>query len=242
MNCTNLIYGEGKSSVCFSPEFLKQIAKATNIRTKREFVPIKLESIEMYEHPFAVMTGEGSFRLTELQRANLRNYLVGGGFLGGVGRVQQSGMDYQLSTRDSQKTFPDLKLTRLDLSHPIFHTVYDITRLDLTKSRGQSGLDGLSIDGKIVLVFSADGLNDTHHAGGNCCCCGGNEIRNAQADQRQPAGVRPDALSPISRIGLVSMKSVAWPLFVEPAGDERRRRCRGPCAIDRISPQHRRGP
>ena len=57
VNCANLIYGEGKSSVCFSPEFLKQIAKATNIHTKREFVPIKLESIEMYEHPFAVMTG-----------------------------------------------------------------------------------------------------------------------------------------------------------------------------------------
>jgi hypothetical protein len=179
VNCANLIYGEGKSSVCFSPEFLKQIAKATNIRTKREFVPIKLESIEMYEHPFAVMTGEGTFRLTELQRANLRNYLVGGGFL--VASAGCSSPEWSSSfRREIQKTFPDIKLMRLDLSHPIFHTVYDITQLDLTKSRGQSGLDGLSIDGKIVLVFSADGLNDTHHAGGNCCCCGGNEIRNAR--------------------------------------------------------------
>lgn len=179
VNCANLIYGDSKTSVCFSPEFLNAIAKSTNIQTRPQFVPVKIESVEMYQHPFAVMTGEGSFSLTQPQRSNLRNYLVGGGFL-----VASSGCSSPEWTssfrREIRQTFPDLKLTRLDLSHPIFHTVYDIHRLDLTKSRGQSGLEGLTIDGKIVLVFSADGLNDTHHAGGNCCCCGGNEIRNAR--------------------------------------------------------------
>jgi len=179
VNCANLIYGDSKTSVCFSPEFLSQIARSTNIRTKHEFVPVKMESIELYQHPFAVMTGEGSFRLTGAQRSNLRNYLVGGGFL--VASAGCSSPEWVSSfRREIRLTFPDLKLARLDLSHPIFHTVYDIDRLDLTKSRGQTGLEGLSIDGKIVLVFSADGLNDTQHAGGNCCCCGGNEIRNAR--------------------------------------------------------------
>jgi len=37
---------------------------------------------------------------------------------------------------------------------------------------------GLEINGKIVLVFSPHGLNDTAHTKG-CCCCGGNEISNA---------------------------------------------------------------
>jgi|HubBroStandDraft_6_1064221.scaffolds.fasta_scaffold20562_2 hypothetical protein len=179
VNCANLIYGESKSSVCFSAGFLTQIAKSTNIETKKEFVPVKLESVEMYQHPFAVMTGEGSFQLTESQRVNLRNYLVGGGFL--VASAGCSSPEWGSSfRREIGRTFPDLKLTKLELSHPIFHTVYDIDRLDLTKSRGQTGLEGLTIDGKIVLVFSADGLNDTHHAGGNCCCCGGNEIRNSR--------------------------------------------------------------
>ena len=179
VNCANLIYADSKTSVCFSPEFLSQIAKSTNIQTKREFVPVKIESADMYQHPFAVMTGEGAFRLSEPQRTSLRNYLVGGGFV--VASAGCSSPEWSSSfRREIRETFPDLKLTRLDLSHPIFHTVYDITRLDLTKSRGQTGLEGLTIDGKIVLVFSADGLNDTHHAGGNCCCCGGNEIRNAR--------------------------------------------------------------
>ena len=34
--------------------------------------------------------------------------------------------------------------------------------------------------GKIVLIYSQEGLNDTANAGGGCCCCGGNEIRNSQ--------------------------------------------------------------
>ena len=38
-------------------------------------------------------------------------------------------------------------------------------------------LDGLEINGRLVLVYSKDGLNDVQHASG-CCCCGGDEIQN----------------------------------------------------------------
>lgn len=179
VNCSNLIYGDHKTSVCYSPEFLKQISQATNITTRPEFVAVKIESADMYQHPFAVMTGEGRFQLTELQRTGLRNYLVNGGFV--VASAGCSSSEWAWSFRaEIAKIFPDVKLTRLDLSHPIFHTVYDIDRLDLRKSNGRAALEGLTIDGKIVLVFSEDGLNDTEHAGPHCCCCGGNEIRNAR--------------------------------------------------------------
>jgi hypothetical protein len=33
--------------------------------------------------------------------------------------------------------------------------------------------------GKLVLIYSQDGLNDTANTSG-CCCCGGNEIANAE--------------------------------------------------------------
>jgi hypothetical protein len=36
-------------------------------------------------------------------------------------------------------------------------------------------LEGLEINGRLVLVYSKEGLNDVSHAEG-CCCCGGNEI------------------------------------------------------------------
>jgi hypothetical protein len=37
----------------------------------------------------------------------------------------------------------------------------------------------MTVNGKLALVFSADGLNDTANAK-NCCCCGGNEIVQAE--------------------------------------------------------------
>ena len=40
-------------------------------------------------------------------------------------------------------------------------------------------LEGLEIDGRIVLVYSQEGLNDTSNAASGCCCCGGDELRYA---------------------------------------------------------------
>ncbi len=178
VTCANLVYGDNKTSVCFSAEFLAQIGRETNVVAEAEFTQVKLDSADLYRHPFAIMTGEGSFELTSEQRENLRNYLTAGGFV-----VASAGCSSQpwveCFRREIADVFPEIKLNKIDLSHPVFHTVYDISALDC-KSREQATLEGLEIDGKIVLVFSPDGLNDTGKAGGNCCCCGGNEILNAR--------------------------------------------------------------
>lgn len=179
VRCANLVYSNNKSSVCFSSEFLAQIKRETHIQTNPKLVPVKAESADLYQFPFAVMTGEGAFTLTKVQRDSLRNYLSNGGFI--VASAGCSSPPWNASFQSEIQTiFPELKLTRLDLTHPLFHTVYDINRLDCKKSSGQAHLEGLEIDGKIVLIFSSDGLNDTGKAGGNCCCCGGNEIANAR--------------------------------------------------------------
>jgi len=179
VQCANLIYGQDKSSVCFSDEFLAQIQKDTHIRTNRRFCPVKADSPELYQYPFAVMTGEGSFALTATQRANLRNYFNRGGFL--VASAGCSSSPWDASFRaEIHAIFPDRTLQRIPMTHPIFHTVYDVTKLDTTHSGGSAFLEGLEIDGKIVLIYSHEGLNDTPNAGPGCCCCGGNEIRNSR--------------------------------------------------------------
>ena len=178
VQCANLIYGQGKSSVCFADEFLAQIQKDTTIRTNRRFCPVKLEDRELFEYPFAVMTGEGSFAFTSAQRDNLKNYLSRGGFL--VASAGCSSSEWDASFRAEIKTiFPGLPLQRLPMTHAVFHTVYDITSLR-TKHAGDAYLEGLEMDGKIVLIYSHEGLNDTENAGAGCCCCGGNEILNAR--------------------------------------------------------------
>lgn len=178
--CANLVYGNGKTSVCFSPQFLAEVGKQTNIVTRSRFAPVKLESPRLFEFPFAVWTGEGNFQLTPEQRANLRNYLTNGGFI--VASAGCSSPEWaQSCRRELDRAFPEVKLTKIDFSHPLFHTVHNIPRLECKKGAGKEAvLEGLEIDGRIVLVYSVDGLNDTANAGSkNCCCCGGNEINNA---------------------------------------------------------------
>ena len=72
----------------------------------------------------------------------------------------------------------DQSLKPIPMDHPLFRTVFTVTDLKLSKSSGQSALHGITHNGKLVVVYSPDGLNDSSNSEG-CCCCGGNEIHNA---------------------------------------------------------------
>ncbi len=180
VTCANLVYAVEKSSVCFSDRFLAQAREDTHIVTHPAFEQVELASQQMFDYPFAVMTGEGAFELTDDQRQNLRDYLTGGGFL--VASAGCSSEFWMESFRgELQEVFPDTQTVMLEADHPVFHSVYDIT-----SSRFKTGgprlphLEGLTIDGRVVLILSPDGLNDTDNAGDDCCCCGGNEARSAR--------------------------------------------------------------
>lgn len=178
VSCANLIYGYNKTSVCFADEFLSQLRKDTSIRTNRRFHPVKLDSDEMFDFPFAVMTGEGSFALTERQRANLREYLTRGGFL--VASAGCSSKAWDASFRSEiRRAFPDIEMKPLPMSHQIFNIVYEIDSMK-TKTPTIAVLHSLEYDDRIVMVYSPEGLNDTSQAGPGCCCCGANEILNSR--------------------------------------------------------------
>ena len=180
IKAANLIYAKNKTSKCFSSEFMKVLQVETGIPTAKNFAKVKLISADMYQYPFAVMSGEGSFSFTPSERDSLRNYLTRGGFL--VASPGCSSQPWRMSFRkEIAKVFPKNKLVKIPMDHPIYHTVYDIKQLKTKRKMTKPVfLEGLEIYGKIVLIFSPEGLNDTGKAGGNCCCCGGNEILNAR--------------------------------------------------------------
>lgn len=182
LQCANLIYAVSKSSVCFSDQFLATVRRETNCKPQQNFASVKLASEEMFEYPFAVMTGEGQFQLTAEERRTLKSYLTRGGFL--LASAGCSSKEWDLSFRQEiRQVFPDRKMVRISMNHPIFHTVFDIRGITLKKG-GTAYLEGMVVDGKIVMIYSAEGLNDTANAskkdGKKCCCCGGNEIKNSQ--------------------------------------------------------------
>jgi hypothetical protein len=176
VECANLIYAGTKSSVCFSEEFLSTVASETSINTSRKFKAVKMAEREIFRFPFAAMTGEGAFALTDDERKNLKLYLEKGGFL--LASAGCSSKEWGDSfMHEMQTIFPERKLEEVPLTHSIFRTVFDIPRLDTKQEDAK--LFGLIIGGKIVVIYSPDGLNDTATMHG-CCCCGGNEIHNSQ--------------------------------------------------------------
>ncbi len=176
VECANLIYAGTKSSVCFSEEFLSTVASETGINTSRKFKPVKLGEREVFRFPFAVMTGEGAFTLTDDERKNLKLYLEKGGFL--LASAGCSSKEWGESfTGEMKAIFPERKLEEVPMTHSIFRTIFDIPRLDTKQEDAK--LFGLTIGSKIVVIYSPDGLNDTGTMHG-CCCCGGNEIKNSQ--------------------------------------------------------------
>jgi hypothetical protein len=172
----NLVYAGTKSSRCFSDHFLIKAEKESSISTSRRFHAVKLAGDNIYDFPLVIMTGEGDFQLSETERESLRRYVERGGFL--LASAGCSSTEWDRAFRREMATiFPKNPLQSIETSHPMFHTVYDIKALRARHGTPRP-LVGVSIGGRLGVVYSQDGLNDTPHSTG-CCCCGGNELENA---------------------------------------------------------------
>jgi hypothetical protein len=171
----NLIYAGVRSSVCFSDHFLQLAETESSISTSRRFHPVKSSSAELFKFPFVIMTGEGAFQLLAEERTNLKKFLEKGGFL--LASPGCSSPDWDRSFRaELTKLFPDNPLRAVPMSHKLFKSVFTIEQIEVRHGKPKP-LEGIEVNGRLVVAYSADGLNDTAHVHG-CCCCGGNEVTN----------------------------------------------------------------
>jgi hypothetical protein len=175
LQCGNLIYGANQSSVCFADRFLSDVGRQTTLKVAKNFCPVKMDADALFDYPFCVMSGNESFSLSEKERANLRKYLLNGGFLLASPGCSDETWD-KAFRKELKLCFPEHTLKKVPMTHPIFSVVNQIPRL--TDKHGKVvALEGLEINGRLVMVYSVEGLNDVANAKG-CCCCGGNEIAN----------------------------------------------------------------
>lgn len=177
VQCGNLIYAGTKTSRCFSDEFLSTVQQKTSINTARRFRSVRLDNDELFRFPFVVMTGEGSFTLTERERENLKKYIENGGFL--LASAGCSSRDWDRSfRREIERLFGERSLSPIPMNHPVFSTIFPITVLQAGSRPSCGHLDGVTQQEKLVIIYSADGLNDSTNSR-DCCCCGGSELGNA---------------------------------------------------------------
>ena len=177
IQCNNLVYANGQTSVCFADKFLSTAAQKAGLKITPAFTAAKLDTDAIFDSPFTVISGEGSFRFSEKERENLRRYLLCGGFLLASPGCSDSAWDSAFRNQ-LKALIPEAQLTRLPMTHPVFSTLFRIPSLSL-KGGGTTLVEGLEINGRLVMIYSTEGLNDAYHAKG-CCCCGGNQIRESE--------------------------------------------------------------
>jgi len=176
----NMEYDGGKTGKCFADDFLTTAAREMEAVIAPDFYLATLGSDEVFEYPFIVMSGEGAFTLNNDEQRNLRDYLDRGGFLLASAGCSNAAWSASFEAAIAA-IYPGDKLVELDTSHPLFHTVYDVTSIDAKNDKGgKAALYALTRGDRVAVVYSPLGLNDTPNAGQGCCCCGGNEIRNAK--------------------------------------------------------------
>lgn len=135
----------------------------TNIAAEPEVVSVG--SPEIFNYPFIHMTGHGNVIFSPADAENLRNYLIGGGFL----HIDDNyGMD-KFIRPELKKVFPELELTDLPSSHPIYRQKYlfknGIPKIHEHDGKAPQGM-GLIYQGRLVLFYThetdlGDGWEDT---------------------------------------------------------------------------------
>ena len=177
IQCGMLIYGGTKTSRCFSDEFLSTVQQRTTIATERRFKFVKLGTEDLFSFPFVVMTGEGDFVFSQRERENLQRYLSSGGFL--LASAGCSNKDWDNAfRREMKKVMGENRIKKIPPDHAVFHTVFSLNNMGLAHSTGEASLEGIEHNGRLVVIYSSQGLNNTANTSG-CCCCGGNEISNS---------------------------------------------------------------
>ncbi len=148
---------------------LRVVEKQVDLRVSLEQHLLPPTDAELLNYPIVFMHGRRSFQWSPAERKALQTYLERGGFLfaDSICASQQFTDSFR---REMKAMFPEAKLVRLSIDHPLLTTEYrgfDLRSVTVRdpQSRGDDGLEAkltkteptleaLEIDGRIAVVFS----------------------------------------------------------------------------------------
>ena len=110
-------------------------------------------SPNLFDYPYLYMTGHGNVVFSMNEAQNLRNFLIGGGFL----HVDDNyGMD-KFVRIELKKVFPELELVEVPFTHPIYHQKFEfpngLPKIHEHDAKPPQGF-GLFYEGRLVLYYS----------------------------------------------------------------------------------------
>lgn len=114
---------------------------------------VEVGSADIFLYPYVYMTGHGNVVFSSQEAENLRNYLVGGGFL----HIDDNyGLD-QFVRLEMKKVFPNLEFVELPFDHSIYHQKYKfkegLPKIHEHDGKPPQGL-GLIYEGRLICFYS----------------------------------------------------------------------------------------
>jgi hypothetical protein len=135
------------------PNLLSAVRTRTGIPVTAREATVSLLDPSLPDHPYLYMTGHGNVAFSPTERAALRAYLIGGGFLHADDNY---GLDESFR-REIAEVFPDAQLTEIPADHPIFHVFYDFPE-GLPKIHEHDGKPpqafGIFYGGRLVVLYT----------------------------------------------------------------------------------------
>jgi hypothetical protein len=129
-----------------------------------DYATVEVGSADLFNYPWLHMTGHGNVVFSPAEAENLRNYLIGGGFL----HIDDNyGMDPYVRVALKQ-VFPELTLIELPFEHEIYHQLFKFNK-GLPKIHEHDGKApqgfGLLHEGRVVVFYTfecdlSDGWED----------------------------------------------------------------------------------
>ena len=135
---------------------LPNLAKFCNENLKTSINPqdevVEAGSAEIFNYPYVYMTGHGNVLFNAKDAANLRKYLLAGGFL----HIDDNyGLDKYIRP-EMKKIFPELDFVELPFNHPIYNQRYNFPK-GLPKIHEHDGKPaqgfGLIYKGRLVCLY-----------------------------------------------------------------------------------------
>ena len=140
-----------------NPTALPNLARFCNqnmgTNFENDYATVEVGSANIFNHPFIHMTGHGNVVFSDLEAENLRNYLIGGGFL----HIDDNyGMDPYVRSA-MKKVFPELSFIELPFEHEIYHQQYEfkngLPKIHKHDDAPAQGF-GLIWEGKLVCFYT----------------------------------------------------------------------------------------
>lgn len=145
--------GDWYSNPTALPNLINFCNKKLNTNINQKVAEVTPDSPDIFDYPYIHATGHGNILFNESEIENLQTYLKSGGFL----HIDDNYGMKKYAKREIKKLFPQKKLIKVGVDHPIFNTAFTFPK-GLPKIHEHDNnpptAEGIFVNGRLVILLT----------------------------------------------------------------------------------------